>query len=138
MPISPWATVGVYFIVATVIALIISAVPGIFTSKRPTKTKLEAYECGVPPTSAMIGRFPVRFYLVAMLFVVFVGMSSTVFAVVQGEPSDKATASGYKDTFFTVAPIIVFLSLVVLLGVYVPPPLSRALHAAAAFIEMNP
>jgi len=25
-----------------------------------------------------------------------------------------------------------------LLGVYVPPPLSRALHQAAAFIEMNP
>jgi NADH-quinone oxidoreductase subunit A len=71
VPVSPWATVGVFFIVAIVIALIISAVPGIFTSKRPTKTKLEAYECGVPPTSAMIGRFPVRFYLVAMLFVVF-------------------------------------------------------------------
>jgi hypothetical protein len=32
----------------------------------------------------------------------------------------------------------VFLSLVLLLGVYVPPPLSRALHQAAGFIEMNP
>jgi len=58
--------------------------------------------------------------------------------VVQGEPSAKAAASDYKDNFFTVAPIIVFLSLVLLLGVYVPPPLSRALHQAAGFIEMNP
>ena len=58
--------------------------------------------------------------------------------MVQGEPSDKAKASGYKDNFFTVAPIIVFLSLVLLLGVYVPPPLSHALHQAADFIEMNP
>jgi hypothetical protein len=32
----------------------------------------------------------------------------------------------------------VFLSLVLLLGVYVPPPLSHALHQAAGFIEMNP
>ena len=71
MVISPWATVAVYFVVAVIIALIISAVPGIFTSKRPNRSKLEPYECGVPPTSAMIGRFPVRFYLVAMLFVIF-------------------------------------------------------------------
>jgi hydrogenase-4 component F len=84
------------------------------------------------------GRFWVAGLFLVMLFVVFVGMSSTVFAVVQGEPSEKASASGYKDTFFTVAPIIVFLGLVLLLGVYVPPPLSRALHEAAAFIEMKP
>jgi hydrogenase-4 component F len=84
------------------------------------------------------GRFWVAGLFLVMLFVVFVGMSSTVFAVVQGEPSEKAMASGYKDTFFTVGPIIVFLSLVLLLGVYVPPPLSRALHEAAAFIEMKP
>jgi hydrogenase-4 component F len=84
------------------------------------------------------GRFWVAGLFLLMLFVVFVGMSSTVFAVVQGEPSAKAAASGYRDNFFTVAPIIVFLSLVLLLGVYVPPPLDRALHQAAGFIEMNP
>jgi hydrogenase-4 component F len=84
------------------------------------------------------GRFWVAGLFLVMLFVVFVGMSSTVFAVVQGEPSEKAAASGYKDSFFTVAPIIVFLGLVLLLGVYVPPPISRALHEAAAFIEMKP
>ena len=84
------------------------------------------------------GRFWIAGLFLVLLFVVFVGMSSTVFAVVQGEPSEKASASGYKDTFFTVAPIIVFLGLVLLLGVYVPPPLSRALQEAAAFIEMKP
>ena len=68
---SPWTTVAVYFVVALVVAAVISVVPGIFTRKRPTREKLEPYECGVPPTSAFVGRFPVRFYLVAMLFVVF-------------------------------------------------------------------
>ena len=33
--------------------------------------KSEAYECGVEPTSDVSGRFPVRFYLIAMLFVIF-------------------------------------------------------------------
>ena len=71
MPASPWTTIAVYFLVAIVVSLLIAVVPGIFTRKRPTKEKLDPYECGVPPTSAMLGRFPVRFYLVAMLFVVF-------------------------------------------------------------------
>ncbi|HME81165.1 MAG TPA: NADH-quinone oxidoreductase subunit A [Candidatus Eremiobacteraceae bacterium] len=68
---SPWSAILIYFIVAIVVASLIAVVPGIFTKKRPTPNKLDPYECGVPPTSAMAGRFPVRFYLVAMLFVVF-------------------------------------------------------------------
>jgi hydrogenase-4 component F len=73
-----------------------------------------------------------------LLFVVFVGMSATVFSVVQGEPSEKARNNDYKDTFFTVGPIFVFLGIVLLLGVYVPPPLSQALYQAASFIEGTP
>ena len=69
MPVAPWTAILIYFVVAAIVATIIAIVPGIFTKKRPTKTKLEPYECGVPPTSPMLGRFPVRFYLVAMLFV---------------------------------------------------------------------
>ena len=71
MPASPWTIIAIYFVVALAVAGLISVAPGIFTRKRPTKEKLEAYECGVPPTSELLGRFPVRFYLVAMLFVVF-------------------------------------------------------------------
>jgi hydrogenase-4 component F len=84
------------------------------------------------------GRFWVAGLFLSLLFVVFVGMSATVFALVQGEPSETARASGYKDTAFTVGPIIVFLGIVLLLGVYVPPPLSHALHQAADFIEATP
>ena len=39
--------------------------------QKPNPVKSEAYECGVEPTSDVSGRFPVRFYLVAMLFVIF-------------------------------------------------------------------
>jgi NADH:ubiquinone oxidoreductase subunit 3 (subunit A) len=71
MPEPAWTSVLIFFVVAVVVASLIAIVPGIFTKKRPTPEKLEPYECGVPPTSAMLGRFPIRFYLVAMLFVVF-------------------------------------------------------------------
>lgn len=41
--------------------------------KRYNRAKLEAYECGIEPTPqpAGGGRFPVKYYLTAMLFIVF-------------------------------------------------------------------
>ena len=45
--------------------------PAFWGARKPNAHKREAYECGVEPTSAVAGRFPVRFYLIAMLFVVF-------------------------------------------------------------------
>jgi len=38
---------------------------------RPTPVKLAAYECGIEPVSEARGRYSVRFFLVAMLFVIF-------------------------------------------------------------------
>lgn len=41
--------------------------------KRWNKAKLEAYECGIEPTPQPLGggRFPIKYYLTAMLFIVF-------------------------------------------------------------------
>ena len=39
--------------------------------KRPTVAKEEPHECGIVPTYEPPRRFPVRFYLVAMIFVIF-------------------------------------------------------------------
>ncbi|HEY0799076.1 MAG TPA: NADH-quinone oxidoreductase subunit A [Candidatus Baltobacteraceae bacterium] len=47
------------------------SVPGLLARRKPNPTKAEAYECGVEPTSDVAGRLPIRFYLIAMLFVVF-------------------------------------------------------------------
>lgn len=38
---------------------------------RNTKTKLEVYECGIEAVGDARGRFSVRFYMVAMLFILF-------------------------------------------------------------------
>jgi NADH-quinone oxidoreductase subunit A len=39
--------------------------------KRPTAAKVAPYECGIVPEIEPPSRFPVRFYLVAMIFIIF-------------------------------------------------------------------
>ena len=39
--------------------------------KRPTAAKVAPYECGIIPDIEPPQRFPVRFYLVAMIFIIF-------------------------------------------------------------------
>jgi NADH-quinone oxidoreductase subunit A len=39
--------------------------------ENPSKTKLMPYECGIDPVSLSRGRYTVRFYIIAILFVVF-------------------------------------------------------------------
>ena len=39
--------------------------------RRPTAAKIAPYECGIVPDKEPAERFPVRFYLVAMIFIIF-------------------------------------------------------------------
>ena len=41
--------------------------------RRYNRAKLDAYECGIEPSPQPVGggRFPIKFYLTAMLFIVF-------------------------------------------------------------------
>jgi NADH-quinone oxidoreductase subunit A len=43
----------------------------LFAPRRPTEAKSAPYECGIVPSREPPNRFPVRFYLVAMIFIVF-------------------------------------------------------------------
>ncbi len=68
---NPYGPVAIYLCVAFAAAVLFTVLPGLLQRRKPNPQKLEAYECGVEPTSAVSGRFPVRFYLIAMLFVIF-------------------------------------------------------------------
>jgi NADH-quinone oxidoreductase subunit A len=65
-----------YLPILTMILLVIAFVAFSFvasqllTSKRPTRAKTAPYECGIVPESEPAERFPVKFYLVAMAFIV--------------------------------------------------------------------
>ena len=43
----------------------------LFGPRRPNPVKSKPFECGVDPIALPEGRIPVRFYVIAMLFVVF-------------------------------------------------------------------
>jgi NADH-quinone oxidoreductase subunit A len=43
----------------------------LFGKPRPTPAKSSVYECGVPPIGTARERFPVKFYLVCMVFILF-------------------------------------------------------------------
>lgn len=57
--------------IAVVLASVMVVVPLLIAPKRPDSEKLSAYECGFEPFSDARGQFDVRFYLVAILFIIF-------------------------------------------------------------------
>ena len=63
--------IGILVLLATLFAagnILLSSVLG---PRRPNPEKLSPYECGIMPVGTARQRFSVKFYLVAMLFVLF-------------------------------------------------------------------
>ena len=58
-------------ILATLFAGLSFFASGFLAPSRPTPAKLAPYECGIVPDREPAERFPVRFYLVAMIFIIF-------------------------------------------------------------------
>lgn len=66
-----WFPIAVTLIVAGVIVGAMCTLNMLIGPKRPNEIKSEAFECGNPPTGSAWGRFSVRFYLTAILFLIF-------------------------------------------------------------------
>ena len=62
---------AVFIAVAAGIALALLVVPFLFAYKQPDPEKLSAYECGFNAFDDARMQFDVRFYLVAILFIIF-------------------------------------------------------------------
>ena len=57
--------------VATGIAIVAMILPAVLGPKRSNKQKLQPYESGIIPFADARRPFPVKYYLVAMLFILF-------------------------------------------------------------------
>lgn len=57
--------------IALFLAALVAVLPRIMAVQKPNKEKLTGYECGFDPFGDARGRFDVRFYLVAILFIIF-------------------------------------------------------------------
>lgn len=63
--------ISIFIGVATVIAVALMASSFLIAHKNPDPEKLSAYECGFNPFDDARMKFDVRFYLVAILFIIF-------------------------------------------------------------------
>lgn len=65
LPILALLVLGILFAAISFIA------SGLLAPRRQTRAKTAPYECGIVPAHDTPDRFPVRFFLVAMIFIVF-------------------------------------------------------------------
>ena len=61
----------IFIFIGLGIAIFMTAIPFILGDSKPDREKLSAYECGFEAFDDARGRFDVRFYLVAILFIIF-------------------------------------------------------------------
>jgi len=99
-----YVPIFIYLVVALAFVLVLLMVAKVLRPSAPQPVKLEAYECGVKALSNARGRYTIRFYIVAILFVIF--DVETIFLY--------PWAVRYKQLgWFGVAEVAVFLAILV-------------------------
>src|SRR5918911_4661529 len=66
-----WLVIALFFGMVLSVGVIMSLVPLLLSPSNPNPVKLMAYESGMPPIGDAQQRYTVRYYVIAMLFVVF-------------------------------------------------------------------
>ena len=60
-----------YILISFIISLIVFLLSYVFASQSYDSEKLSAYECGFQPFEDARNKFDIKFYLVAILFIIF-------------------------------------------------------------------
>ena len=66
-----YAGIFVMVVLAAVTTLLFVFLTSVLGPKRANPVKAEPFECGEKPLSSPAGRFPVHFYQIGMLFIIF-------------------------------------------------------------------
>ena len=69
--LSEYLPILLFIFIGFALAIGMTAISFIIGDTKPDKEKLSAYECGFEAFDDARGRFDVRFYLVAILFIIF-------------------------------------------------------------------
>src|ERR1041385_3874092 len=70
-PLHNYFPLAVVFFVAGTLALLLVGLASVLGPRRPSAVKASPYECGSDPIGPAHERFGVKFYVVALLFIVF-------------------------------------------------------------------
>ena len=68
---SGYIPIFIFLIFAIAFPVVCIMVGKLIRPSAPSVTKLEAYECGIKAATDSRGRYTVRFYIIAILFVIF-------------------------------------------------------------------
>ena len=66
-----WFSILIMIVLGAGFGAVMVGLSALLGPRRPTPEKLAPYECGMPPVSDARERHPVKFYLVAMIFLLF-------------------------------------------------------------------
>jgi len=77
--VTGYASVVIYLVMIVAFAVVSLAAARVLSPSRPFAAKLETYECGAQPFGEAWVQFPVGFYLVALLFIVFDALAVFLF-----------------------------------------------------------
>jgi NADH:ubiquinone oxidoreductase subunit 3 (subunit A) len=69
--LSEYLLIFIFLVVSLLISILVFAISYLLSSKTIEKEKVSAYECGFNPFEDARNQFDVRFYLVAILFIIF-------------------------------------------------------------------
>ena len=69
--LNEFAPVGALLVISILVTLLILFISRLFGPWRPTSRKTAPYESGMKPIGPANRRYPVRFYLVAVIFILF-------------------------------------------------------------------
>ncbi len=70
-PLVTYAPLGLVLVLAALLPIAISLAASVLGPRRPSAIKGEPFECGSESTGTAHERFAVKFYVVALLFIVF-------------------------------------------------------------------
>ncbi len=71
MLIESYLPIGILLLLSTALALIVVFASTLLGPRRPSAKKLSPYESGMTPIGPAVRRMPVKYYLVAVLFILF-------------------------------------------------------------------
>ena len=109
--VSAFGNILIFIIGAIVFFMVAMLTARLLRADRPNPEKLTTYESGEEPVGGAWGRFNVRFYIVALVFILFDVELVFLFpwAVVYGDRSLNAATQGLWG-WFTLAEVFVFVA----------------------------
>ena len=123
MQLFDYVPILVQLVIAVGVSLGVIVISNFVGSKKPTAAKLAPYESGMQPIGMAWRRFPIRFYLTAMLFVIF-DVEIIFFypwAVFLRHAKESGAAAGTEMAYvtFILAEMLVFIAFLLLGYMYI-------------------